>query len=47
MRPAAAFVDVDGLELDNLKPQVAEGVRAAVFSPDVRGVTIRNSPELE
>jgi polygalacturonase len=47
MRPAAAFVDVDGLKIDNLKPQVAEGVRAAVFSPDVRGVTIRNSPELE
>jgi hypothetical protein len=46
-RPAAAFVDVDGLEIDNLKPQVAEGVRAAVFSPDVRGVTIRNSPALE
>jgi hypothetical protein len=47
LRPAAAFVEVDGLEIDNLKPQVADGVRAAVFSSDVRGITIRNSSALE
>jgi hypothetical protein len=47
MRPAAAFTDIDGLEIDNLKPQVAEGVRAAVFSEDVRDLTIRNAPALE
>jgi polygalacturonase len=46
-RPAASFADIDGLEIDNLKPQVAEGVRAAAFSADVRGLTIRNSPALE
>jgi polygalacturonase len=46
-RPAASFADVDGLEIDNLKPQVAEGVRATAFSADVRSLTIRNSPALE
>ena len=45
-RPAAVFVDVDGLEVDNLKPQVAAGVRPAVFT-DVRDLIIRNSPALE
>jgi polygalacturonase len=47
LRPAAVFADIDGLEIDNLKPQVAEGVRAAIFSADDRGLTIRNSPALE
>lgn len=47
MRPAASFVDIDGLEIDSLKPQVAEGVRAAIFSADVRDVTIRNSPAVK
>ena len=46
-RPAAQFVDIDGLEIDNLKAQVADGVRPATFSADVRGVAIRNSPALE
>jgi len=46
-RPAAMFADIDGLEIDNLKPQVAEGMRPAVFAPNVRGVTIRNSPAVE
>ena len=44
LRPAAAFTDVDGLEIDNLKPQVADGVKAAVFAEDVKDLTIRNSP---
>jgi len=46
-RPAATFVDVQGLEIDNFKPQVAEGVKAAVFAEDVSGITIRNSPALQ
>ncbi|MCC6819514.1 MAG: glycoside hydrolase family 28 protein [Verrucomicrobia subdivision 3 bacterium] len=46
-RPAAFFADVDGLEIDNLKPQVAAGVRAAVISADVRSLTIRDSPAFE
>jgi polygalacturonase len=47
LRPAASFADVDGLEIDNLKLQVAEGGRAAVFADNVVGLTIRNSPALE
>ena len=46
-RPAAMFADIDGLEIDNLKPQVVAGGRAAAFSADVRGLIIRNSPSLE
>ena len=46
LRPAAAFADVDGLEIDNLKPQLADGVKAAVFAEDVKNITIRNSPAL-
>jgi hypothetical protein len=46
-RPAVMFADIDGLEIDNLKPQVAEGVRAAVFAGDVVGLAIRNSPALQ
>jgi len=44
LRPAACFSDIDGLEIDNFKPQVAEGVPATVIAPDVRGLVIRNSP---
>ena len=46
-RPAAAFVDVQGLEIDNFKPQVADGVKAAVFADNVQNITIRNSPALQ
>ncbi len=46
LRPAIVCDDVDGLELDNFKPQLAEGVAAARFE-SVRGLTIRNSPRLE
>lgn len=45
-RPAAIFSDITGLEIDNLKPQVAEGVRPAVFT-DVHNLVIRNSPALQ
>jgi hypothetical protein len=47
LRPAAMFFDIKGLEIDNFKPQVADGVKAAVFGADVTGITIRNSPALE
>jgi hypothetical protein len=47
LRPAAAFVDIQGLEIDNFKPQLAPGVHAAVFADDVRDITVRNSPALE
>ncbi len=47
LRPALAFVDVDGLEIDNVKPQSAEGVKPMEMAADVRAVVIRNSPALE
>jgi len=47
LRSAASFVDVQGLEIDNFKPQIAPGVRAAVFADNVGGITIRNSPALQ
>ena len=43
-RPGAAFVDIDGLDIDHFKPELAEGVTAATFSTDVRDLTVRNSP---
>ena len=46
-RPAAMFADIDGLEIDNFKPQVADGVKPAVFADNVGGITIRNSPALQ
>jgi hypothetical protein len=45
-RPAAMFFDVQGLELDNFKPQTAPGVQAAVFAGNV-SFTVRNSPALQ
>jgi polygalacturonase len=46
LRPPASFSDIDGLEIDNFKPQVAPNIPAALISKDVRGVVIRNSPLL-
>jgi len=46
-RPAASFVDIQGLEIDNFKPQVAAGMSAAVFADNVSGIVIRNSPALQ
>jgi len=47
-RPAASFADIQGLEIDNFKPQVADGVKVSVFSrDDVSGLVIRNSPALD
>jgi hypothetical protein len=47
LRPAAMFADVHGLEIDNFKPQVAEGASAAIFADNVGGISIRNSPALQ
>jgi polygalacturonase len=46
LRPAMACVDVDGLEIDNFKAQLASGVSAATFE-SVTNITIRNSPVLK
>ncbi len=45
-RPAIECVDVHGLEIDNFKAQLAEGVAASKFE-NVSDVVIRNSPVLE
>ncbi len=45
-RPPMVCIDVDGLEIDNFKAQVAAGVTAARFE-QVKGLVIRNSPVLQ
>lgn len=45
-RPAVMGSDVDGLEIDNLKPQVAAGVTPASFD-NAKELSIRNSPALK
>jgi Pectate lyase superfamily protein len=45
LRPAMVCVDVDGLEIDNFKAQLADGVTAARFE-DIKRLSIRNSPLL-
>jgi polygalacturonase len=47
MRPAAQFENIEGLVIDNFKGQVSEGVPVAKFAPDVRDVTIQNSPGVD
>lgn len=44
-RPAIQCVDVKGLEIDNLKAQLAEGVAASKFE-SVSDLVVRNSPAL-
>lgn len=46
LRPPIVCIDVDGLEIDNFKAEVAKGVRPAKFE-DVKGLVVRNSPLLE
>ena len=46
LRPPVVCVDVDGLEIDNLKAKVAEGVTPARWE-NVSHLVIRNSPLLE
>jgi polygalacturonase len=45
MRPALVGVDLDGVEIDNLKAQLAPGVPPARWD-NVKGLTVRNSPAL-
>ena len=45
LRPAIVCDDVDGLEIDNFKAQIADGVPAARFEA-VKRLVIRNSPVL-
>jgi polygalacturonase len=47
LRPAIVCVDVNKLEIDNFKAQVADGVLPSVLADNVTGVVIRNSPVLE
>ena len=46
LRPAIACADVDGLEIENFKGQVADGVAAGKFD-EVKNLVIRNSPTLD
>lgn len=46
LRPPMACSDVDGLEIDNLKAQVAEGVPHSKFE-GVKRMVVRNSPGIE
>ncbi len=46
LRPAMHCVDVDGVEIDNFKARVADGIPAARFD-EVKGLVIRNSPVLK
>jgi hypothetical protein len=45
-RPVIECIDVNGLEIDNFKAQLAEGVAASKFE-NVSGLVIRNSPVLK
>ncbi len=47
LRPALVCSDVDGLDVDNFKPQLADGVAGAKFDDSVKDTTIRNSPALK
>jgi polygalacturonase len=46
MRPPIACFDVEGLEINNLKAKVADGVPPARFE-GVKGLIVRNSPVLD
>jgi hypothetical protein len=47
LRPAIVCADVNKLEIDNFKAQVADGVQPSVLPDSVTGLVIRNSPVLE
>jgi polygalacturonase len=46
LRPVVVYEDVDSLEIDNLKAQVANGVTPARLE-GVKNLTVRNSPVLQ
>ena len=45
LRTPLMAVDVDGLEIDNMKAQAMSGIAPAKFQ-DVKGLVVRNSPIL-
>jgi len=45
MRPAVVGSDLDGVEIDNFKAQLAPGVAGARWE-NVKGLTVRNSPAI-
>jgi polygalacturonase len=45
-RPAIICTDVNGLDIDNFKAKLADGVPASKFD-NVSGLTVRNSPALQ
>jgi polygalacturonase len=45
LRPALVGVDLDGVEIDNFKAQLADGVPAARWE-NVQHITVRNSPAI-
>jgi polygalacturonase len=47
LRSAASFADIQGLEIDNFKAQLADDVKAAAIADDVGGIIILNSPVLQ
>lgn len=47
MRPAAVFINIDGLDIENFDAQLGEGVSAAVIAPDVKDVTVSRSPLIQ
>jgi len=42
-RPAAYFADIQGMEIDHFKPQLAEGVKPAIFGDNISNVIVHNS----
>ena len=46
LRPAIFCTDVNGLDIDNFKAKLADGVPASKFE-NVSGLTVRNSPVLQ
>jgi polygalacturonase len=47
MRPAAVFINVDGLTMEDFDAEVGDGVPAAVFAPDVKNLTVTRSPVIK
>jgi hypothetical protein len=46
LRPALVGADLDGVEIDNFKAQLADGVPAARWE-NVQRLTVRNSPAFD
>ncbi len=46
-RPAGDFFNIQYLKIHNFKAELTEGIKAAIFAPDVKQIVIRNSPILE